>query len=73
MFIFKNKVTFISGATGNIGQNLCFKFAELGSDLIITDKNNKQLILLKKQINKKYKIKINFFLLIYLLKYQEIK
>ena len=31
MLIFKNKTTFISGATGNIGKKLCEKFASEGS------------------------------------------
>ena len=49
MLIFKNKITFISGATGNIGKKLCEKFALEGSDLIITDKNRKGLETIKKK------------------------
>ena len=60
MLIFKNKTTFISGATGNIGKKLCEKFASKGSNLIITDKDIKGLEIIKKNINKKFKIKIKY-------------
>jgi NAD(P)-dependent dehydrogenase (short-subunit alcohol dehydrogenase family) len=60
MLIFKNKITFISGATGNIGKKLCEKFAREGSDLIITDKNRKSLETIKKKLNKRFNIKVNY-------------
>ena len=60
MLIFKNKITFISGATGNIGKKLCEKFALEGSDLIITDKNRKGLETIKKKLNKRFNIKVNY-------------
>ena len=56
--MFKNKVIFISGATGKVGKDLCSAFANLGANLIITDLKNRELNKLKKKIIKKYKIKI---------------
>ena len=60
MLTFKNKITFISGATGNIGKKLCEKFALQGSNLIITDKNKKNLEVIKKKLIKKYNIKVGY-------------
>ncbi len=56
--MFKNKVVFISGATGKVGKDLCSAFANLGANLIITDLEKKKLDKLQKKIMERYKIKI---------------
>ena len=57
--IVKNQNCIITGATGNLGKSISFILAEMGFDLILTDKSLNQLKNLKKEINKNYKCKVH--------------
>lgn len=48
----------ITGATGNIGENLCRYLASKGHDLILTARNKDKLVKLASQLEKNYNIKI---------------
>ena len=53
----------ITGATGGIGCNLCHYLSELGYNLTITARNEKNLYKLKLDLETKYNNKVNYFLL----------
>ena len=51
----------ITGATGNLGREICKKLASLDANLILIDLNLKKLENLKKKLTKKNNIKIRIF------------
>ena len=57
----KNKWVFITGASGFLGKKISLLFAECGSNLIILDINKSKCESLKKQIKKKYNVKIKIY------------
>lgn len=55
----KNQVCLITGSSGYLGREFAMTLAEMGFDLILTDRNLKEIIFLKKKIKKNFKIKVS--------------
>lgn len=55
----KNKVSLITGANRGIGKAIAMKFAQNGSDLILTSRVDGNLNDLKKTLQRKYKVKVS--------------
>lgn len=51
----------ITGATGGLGRVMADSLAELGASLILVDREEKKLIDLKKDLNDRWNININYF------------
>ena len=56
--IVRDQNCIITGATGNLGKSISFTLAEMGFNLILTDKNLNQLKSLKKEISLNYRCKV---------------
>ena len=50
----KGKTVAISGATGGLGRELCFRFRELGADLILIDRNKERSLALISELKSGY-------------------
>lgn len=61
IFNFKKKKILITGATGKVGRLLSITFASCGADLILTDLSNDKLLILKKNIQRKYNVNIQIY------------
>ena len=55
------KLSLVTGANGKLGRVFCDTLSQLGSDLIIVDRNYKEINAQKSKISKKYKNKIYAF------------
>jgi len=54
--IVRDQNCIITGATGNLGKSISFTLAEMGFNLILTDKNLNQLKSLKKEISLNFEL-----------------
>ena len=54
----KNEISLITGSCGHLGKEFANYLAEIGYNLILTDKSKKDLVNLKKEIEKKFKNKV---------------
>ena len=54
----KNEISLITGSCGHLGKEFANSLAEIGYNLILTDKSKKDLVNLKKEIEKKFKNKV---------------
>ena len=68
MNLIKNKINFkgkwclVTGATGFLGRKICYSFAELNSNIIIMDIDEKKSKKLKKNLTNKYNIKVLIYI-----------
>lgn len=53
-----NKTILITGATSGIGKACALKFAEAGSNIIITGRRNERLVQVKEELEKEYGIQV---------------
>lgn len=53
-----NEICLVTGSTGHLGKEFAKLLAEMGYNLILTDKNQKKLNILKKEILKNYHVKV---------------
>ena len=58
--ILKNKKCLITGATGGIGKEIAEMLAERSCDLFLTGRNKKSLLKIKKKLEQKFKIKVDY-------------
>ena len=58
--ILKNKKCLITGATGGIGKEIAEMLAERSCDLFLTGRNKKSLLKIKKKLEQKFRIKVDF-------------
>ena len=58
--ILKNKKCLIKGATGGIGKEIAEMLAERSCDLFLTGRNKKSLLKIKKKLEQKFKIKVDY-------------
>ncbi len=54
----QNKIVFISGASSGIGEACAYKFASQGANLILSARNEKKLLQIKKEIETKFHTQI---------------
>jgi len=60
-FNLKNKVIVLTGSAGRLGSNFAEILSEAGANLILVDLNEKKNLKLKKQLRKKFSVKIETY------------